>query len=115
MDKYNEIEDKYSFNYLGERYKISGNQFKNILLFLSIFSNDYEKLYNMSPDYIIEKYIKYIGDPCLIKDEKMGQSGIHKVLFNRFILKYFRRWANVDHADFFINSNISTDNFINDV
>jgi hypothetical protein len=109
------MDDKFKFSYLDERYKITGDQFKNVLLFLSIFSDNYEKLYNMAPDYIIEKYIKYIGDPSLINNIYEQTSGIHKVLFNKFILKYFIRWGDAEYVDYFINSNINTDNFINDV
>ena len=102
------------FNYLNNRYKITGVQFKNLLAFLSIMSNDYEYLYNLSPEYILEKFYMYIGNPINILNNNNYENGLHQLIKTKFINKYYERWGNIDELEFFINSSVTTNNFIND-
>jgi len=102
------------FEYLNIKYKITDNQFKNILAFLSIFS-DLEKLYNTSPEYILEKFNMYIGGLKYINNNIEFTNGIHPVLEKRFIEEYYKRWGNIDKWDFYIESNLTTNELLNDV
>lgn len=71
-------------------YTLTNIQFFNILTFIVIFSNSYEIL-TESPDYIIEKYKRYIGDPSLVT--KTPEGGLHEILITNLIEPYKKRWG----------------------
>lgn len=104
------------FNYLKVRYDMTGTQFENLIGFLTVILNeDVMKLAHMAPDYIVEKFSRYIGDPSnIISTDKTKYGGIHEVLRRDFLVKYYKVWGTAEGWDFFINSEINTDDFIND-
>ena len=71
-------------------HKITEIQFFNILSFIVIFSNSYD-IITESPDYILEKYERYLGDPSLIT--KTSEGGLHKILVDELIEPYKKRWG----------------------
>lgn len=105
-----------NYNYLKSRYNMTGTQFENLIGFLTVILNeDVMKLASMSPDYICEKFYRYIGDPnTIITTDKTKYGGIHEVLRRDFLEKYYNVWGNSDGWEFFINSEISTEDFIED-
>jgi|FreactTroBogLake_1042271.scaffolds.fasta_scaffold37711_1 hypothetical protein len=62
---------------------------KNILAFISIiFGEDpycYGKIFELHPDYLIEKYDRYI-----LSNHPEGDWGIHPILQNSVIKPYFK-------------------------
>lgn len=68
------------------------NQFCNLLAFNVILSNS-KYILELDPDYLIEKYERYIGDPEQIVDkDEWKYGGIHEVLRKEIIEPYFEKW-----------------------
>lgn len=65
---------------------------KNILAFLCIFFNEHpalvEVIMNFSPDYLMEKYERYIESKV---DE--SQWGMHPLIKKRIMEPYFEKWG----------------------
>lgn len=77
-------------------YNITLNQFKNLLAFLTIILNEEViVLVDRSPDYILEKFYRYVGSDFGIRDSNDHLWGVHLVLYEQFILKYHDRWGKV--------------------
>jgi len=74
-----------------KKYDITYNQFCNILAFIVIFANNYDVI-NQSPDYIIEKYARYIGNPEEVKASSEYKVGVHHTLVTELIEPYCERW-----------------------
>lgn len=63
------------------------NRLINILVFCYQLSGD--SIINSSPDYIIEKFERYIGQDSLLSiNKKLGLSNEIK----EFISEYFKKW-----------------------
>lgn len=86
-----------NFSYLQNKgYDISNNQFQNLLAFLAIlFNEDVHLLYKTSPDYICEKFYRYIGNVNNIKDTYDYKWGVHPILQKDFVNKYYQRWGSM--------------------
>lgn len=104
------------FEYLKGRYEMTGTQFENLIGFLTVILNeDIMLLAKMSPDYIVEKFAKYIGDPSkIISENRTLYGGMHAILRRDFFDKYYKVWGHADGWEFFINSPINTDDLIED-
>lgn len=74
-----------------KEYEITHNQFCNILAFIVIFANNYDVI-NQSPDYVIEKYARYIGNPEEVKASSEYKKGVHVTLKKALIEPYSKRW-----------------------
>jgi hypothetical protein len=72
--------------------KVTKNQFDNILAFVAIMGHS-KYVLELSPDYIIDKYERYIGDPKLVTDSVDSLSGLHPVLREEIIEQYYRIWG----------------------
>jgi hypothetical protein len=72
--------------------QVTLNQFKNILAFTALMSHS-KYIHELSPDYIVDKYTRYIGDPTQIKDTVEHHSGLHAVLKREVIDAYFEIWG----------------------
>lgn len=70
--------------------KIKKNQFHNILTFLLLFSEP-SRLLKSSPDYIIEKFKRYCGDPKKVLDNNNHEWGIHPIT-KQVIEQYINIW-----------------------
>jgi hypothetical protein len=70
---------------------ITLNQFNNILAFLAIIVPN-EQILTCSPDYIIEKFERYIGDVKMIHDSGNHKVGMHPNLRKQIIDAYHARW-----------------------
>ena len=71
---------------------ISLDQFNNILAFISLFVED-DRIMLYDPDYIIEKYERYIGgDIQKINNDKSYLKGMHPVLKEKIFDKYHEKW-----------------------
>ena len=83
--------------YLGMKnlpYGITINQFKNLLAFLSIILNEHSLiLINQSPDYILEKFSRYIGPAQNIFDSDDHKWGVHPTLYRTTIERYHEKWG----------------------
>ena len=83
--------------YLGMQnlpYGVTINQFKNLLAFLSIILNEHSLiLIDQSPDYILEKFSRYIGPAQSILDTNDHQRGAHPVLYAQVIERYHGKWG----------------------
>ena len=72
--------------------KMTRVQFDNILRFSSLFCGI--EILEKSPDYIIEKFNRFIGNETVVNNEpKTG--GIHRVIENGIIEKYYERWGSL--------------------
>ena len=78
-------------NHNSQTNKITYNQFCNLLVFISIISNNY-KILEYDPTYIIEKYERYLGDPKNIKNNKEWNTGIHTLIKKEIIEPYLKKW-----------------------
>lgn len=66
------------------------DQFKNVIAFCALMSGESCEVLHQSPEYIIEKYYRYIGvDPS---DDERWNLGHHPGL-RRFVRAYFTFWA----------------------
>lgn len=75
---------------------MSPNQFKNLLAFLVVMTNeDATLLSKLSPDYIVEKFARYAGVGTL-RDDDGWQWGLHPTL-RRYFDDYVEAWK-VDTA-----------------
>ena len=78
---------------------VTNNQFLNVLAFMVVLYNgDCTKLAMLSPDYILEKYEMYIGDPSKINKHSAHIGGMHAILRNKFFEKYIKYWKIGDDA-----------------
>lgn len=104
------------YQYLNIRFKITGEQFKNLIGFLTVILNeDVMKLATMSPDYIVEKFQRFLGDPSKIINEDVSEfGGIHAILRRDFLTKYYKIWGHADGWEFMAESEINTNNLIDD-
>lgn len=66
------------------------NQFNNLLKFIAILSHS-KYIMDLSPDYIIEKYARLVGNPELISDEETKGTA-HQVLIRDLIAPYHEKW-----------------------
>lgn len=71
--------------------EITHSQFCNILAFVVVFTNNYDIL-NQSPDYVIEKFERYIGNPENILASDEYKTGVHHSLVKELIEPYFEKW-----------------------
>ena len=76
---------------------VTKTQFINIMSFLSIFCIN-SVLIKASPDYILEKYSRFIGLPEDVKNWD-NPGAIHPVLMEGFIHKYIELWKPVFKED----------------
>jgi hypothetical protein len=67
-----------SFYETDKKVIVKANQFHNIFAFLLLFSEPSE-LVKSSPDYIVEKFDRYCGDPKKVLDNDNHIYGIHPV------------------------------------
>jgi hypothetical protein len=74
--------------------KVTLNQFNNILAIISLLSSSKGIIEN-DPNYIIDKFEKYIGDVSMIKDDCSHLSGLHPVLRREVIDPYHEKWENI--------------------
>ena len=58
-----------------------------------IFANNYD-IINQSPDYVIEKFERYIGNPENILPRDEYTTGVHHTLVKEIIEPYFVKWKN---------------------
>jgi hypothetical protein len=68
---------------------LTEKQFLNILAFLSLFG-DAKKILGQSPDYILEKFHRYIGFSSFVFEENV--SGIHPILYQGVVQRYMDTW-----------------------
>lgn len=70
--------------------KITKEQFINLLRFIAIFGYK-EEILKESPDYILEKFSRFIGTPSDINDWN-NPGGIHVILEGMIVDKYMSKW-----------------------
>lgn len=74
---------------------IDHGKLKNIFAFLSILFGDdlflSEKLMEMPPDYLIEKWERYVES-----EREEHPWGLHPALRHKFFDRYFERWCKND-------------------
>jgi hypothetical protein len=72
---------------------VTNNQFLNVLAFVTtLYNDDCMKLAMLSPEYILEKYERYIGDPSKINKNFAHISGMHEILRSKFFEQYKKYW-----------------------
>jgi iron-sulfur cluster repair protein YtfE (RIC family) len=71
--------------------KVTLNQFNNILAFIALMGTN-KYVLELNPDYIIDKYERYIGDPSKVSDDIEHFSGLHPVLREQIIDSYHQIW-----------------------
>ena len=109
------MKPKKDYNYLNNRYTITENQFKNLITFLVVLLNeDVHVLATMSPDYMLEKFSRYICKSSDILDNENHLSGAHEILYRDFIKKYHKFWGKFNTWEHFVEAPLSTTNFIDD-
>jgi hypothetical protein len=70
------------------------NRFLNLLTFVFLMSESNEKkIFKISPDYMVEKYERYIGYAKLIDNNPNHLYGLHPA-FKPLIEKYCQIWKN---------------------
>lgn len=86
-----------NFSYLENKgYRITTVQFQNLLAFLAIMHGDtVMNLVTVSPDYICEKYERYVGPVDLINTKDDYQWGLHPTVRSLFINAYHQRWGSM--------------------
>ena len=105
-----------SFSYLTVRYNITEQQFKNLITFLTVILNEnVTVLINMSPAYLLEKFSRYIGNTTIINTtDEYEHGGVHPVLREQFLERYYELWGNIEHWEFMVEETITCDNFVDD-
>lgn len=71
--------------------RVTITQFKNILATITLLSNS-SYILELSPDYIIEKYERYLTPANLVKTTPEWKTGSHQLLKDKIIEPYFRKW-----------------------
>jgi hypothetical protein len=66
------------------------NQFRNLLAFTALVTGEEPAVLNYAPDYIIEKYMRYMGAPP--PDDNRWNWGHHPILRNH-IDAYCQKWG----------------------
>lgn len=74
-----------------KRNKPTKTQFDNILRFACLFAEDVDSILGKSPDYILEKFWRYIGDPAGVVD--FPQKGLNAVLEKKLVKAYYDEWG----------------------
>ena len=69
--------------------KLTDNQFKNILAFVMLVSDESPGVLNLAPGYIEEKYWRQFDTPP--PDDHFWQTGLHPML-RRLFDDYCRHW-----------------------
>jgi hypothetical protein len=78
---------------------VTNSQFLNVLAFMTVLYNeDCVKLAMLSPEYILEKYEYYIGDPSTINKHYAHITGMHEILRSKFFEQYKKYWNIGDDA-----------------
>lgn len=64
----------------------------NALAFLLLFTEDWNGLFKKSPDYILEKYMRYTGKYRIRDEDNIEYMwGLHPLL-GRLLRIYFEKW-----------------------
>ena len=72
-------------------YHITFGQFQSILAFISLMSPS-NRILDHTPDYIVEKFSLYCGDPGRIPQLDNPTVGVHAVLVEDLLNKYMAHW-----------------------
>ena len=76
-----------------DEYDVTPNQFKNLLAFAVLISDESPGVLNVAPRYILEKWWRYIGTEHVgsLPDTDRWQTGMHptlRVLFDAYCAKW---------------------------
>ena len=67
------------------------HQFINLLNFIALMSSSTYVL-GLSPDYIVEKYKRYINNDINTISNESNKGGIHPIVIRDVIEPYIKRW-----------------------
>jgi hypothetical protein len=76
------------------------SQFVNLLQFIALTSHN-KYVLELSPDYIIEKFKRYINDDINTIDMDKDIGGIHPTVMEKIIDPYMEKWKiHINRKDF---------------
>ena len=82
-----------AYEYLKNNYNITEDQFKNLLCFLIIITNEHSRiLLGLSPDYILDKYHRYVNNIASIQNSNDYNWGTHPML-HEITKEYHEKWG----------------------